>query len=161
MSRRWLSLCFAVLMMLACVSRAHASSDRVSFMHDIVIDNGEEAGDAVCFLCSIRVDGGKVSGDAVAFLGSVHLDGEISGDVVSFLGDVALRDQSRIGGDCVVFGGPLRLEGQSTIDGERVDFPWILVMMPFALLALMIYGIVALFRRRRYAAYPMPPPPMR
>ncbi|WP_158748107.1 hypothetical protein [Acidobacterium sp. S8] len=161
MSRRWLYLCFIFLLATVCASRAHASTDRVSFLHDIVVDNGEEADDAVCFLCSIRVNGGKVNGDAVAFLGSIHLDGEISGDVVSFLGEVSLRDQSHIGGDCVVFGGPLRTDGHASIDGSRVNFPFLLIMMPFVILALLIYGIVSLFRRRRYAAYPMPPPPMR
>jgi predicted acyltransferase (DUF342 family) len=158
MSRRWLYLCFALFLAAICVPRAQASADRVSFMHDIVIDDGEDADDAVCFLCSIRVNG-KINGDAVAFLGSIHLNGEISGDVVSFLGDVAMGDQSRIGGDCVVFGGPLRRNGNTTISGDTVNFPLIVIMMPFILLAALIYGIVSLFRRRRYPAYPMPPPP--
>jgi hypothetical protein len=158
MSRRWLYFCFAVFLAAICVPRAQAASDRVSFMHDIVVDDTEEAEDTVCFLCSIRVNG-KVNGDAVSFLGSVHVNGEISGDVVSFLGEVAMDDQSRIGGDCVVFGGPLRRNGNTTISGDTVNFPFIVIMMPFIILALLIYGIVSLFRRRKYAAYPMPPPP--
>ncbi len=164
MSRRWLYLFFAIFLAAVCVSRAHASTDRVSFMHDIDISETEEADDAVCFLCSIHVNG-KINGDAVAFLGGIHVNGEISGDAVSFLGDVAMSDQSHIGGDCVVFGGPIRMDGQATIGGNRVDFPFILIMLPFAFLALLIYGIVTLFRNRRYRAYPMmpppPPPPMR
>jgi hypothetical protein len=162
MSRRWLYLCSALFLVAMFAPRAHASTDRVSFMHDIDINDTEEADDAVCFLCSIRVNG-KVNGDAVAFLGGIRLNGEINGDAVSFLGNVDMGDQSRIGGDCVVFGGPLRRNGNAAIDGSAVDFPFILVMMPFILLALLIYGIVSLFRRRRYRAYPMmpPPPPMR
>ena len=160
MSRRWLYLCFALFLSAMFVPRAHAASDRVSFMHDINIGDTEEADDAVCFLCSIRVNG-KVNGDAVAFLGGIHLNGEISGDTVSFLGPVSMGDEARIGGDCVVFGGPLRRNGNATIDGSTVNFPFILVMLPFIVLALMIYGIVSLFRRRRYMAYPMPPPPIR
>jgi hypothetical protein len=163
MSRRWLYLCFAVFLAAVFVPRAHASTDRVSFMRDIEVNDTEEADDTVCFLCSIRVNG-KVNGDAVAFLGSIHVNGEINGSTVSFLGDVAMGDQSRIGGDCVVFGGPLRRNGNATIDGSAVDFPFILVMLPFVFVALLIYGIVSLFRRRRYQAYPMmppPPPPMR
>ncbi len=162
MSRRWLYLCFIIFLAGICVPRAHASADRVSFMHDIDISDNEEADDAVCFLCTIRVHG-KINGDAVAFLGAIHLNGEISGDTVSFLGEVSMEDQSRIGGDCVVFGGPLRRSGSSSIDGSTVNFPLILVMMPFILLALLIYGIVSLFRHRRYRAYPMmpPPPPLR
>jgi hypothetical protein len=158
MSRRWLCFCFALLLAAICVPRAQASSDRVSFLHDIVVGDTDEVDDAVCFLCSIRVEG-KVKGDAVAFLGSIHLKGEISGDVVSFLGDVAMADQSRIGGDCVVLGGPIRRVGDGKIEGDTVDFPFIVMMMPFLILALLIYGIVSLFRRRRYVAYPMPPPP--
>jgi hypothetical protein len=162
MSRRWLYLCFALFLAAFCAPRAHASADRVSFMHDIDISEGEEADDAVCFLCSIRVHG-KVNGDAVAFLGGIHLNGEINGSAVSFLGDVEMSDQSRIGGDCVVFGGPLRRNGNAAIDGSAVDLPFILIMLPFVILALLIYGIISLFRHRRYRAYPMmpPPPPMR
>ena len=158
MSRRWLYFSLILCLAAIFVPRAHASTDRVSFMHDIDISDTEEADDAVCFLCSIRIDG-KVNGDAVAFLGGIRLKGEISGDAVSFLGDVTMGDQSHIGGDCVVFGGPLRRNGNATVNGDTVNFPFILIMMPFIFLALLIYGIVALFRRRRYAAYPMPPPP--
>jgi len=160
MSRRWLYLCFAFFVTAMFVPRAYASADRVSFMHNIDVGDTEEVDDAVCFLCSIRVNG-KVNGDAVAFLGGIHVNGEINGDTVSFLGDVAMGDQARIGGDCVVFGGPLRRNGNAAIDGDTVDFPVILILLPFIFVALLIYGIVALFSRRRYAAYPMPPPPMR
>lgn len=159
MPRRWLSLCFAILLAATFAPRAHASTDRVSFMHDIDINDTEEADDAVCFLCSIRVNG-KVNGDAVAFLGGIRVNGEIQGDTVSFLGSVAMGDQSRIGGDCVVFGGPLRRNGNAAIDGDTVNIPFIIIMLPFIFVALLIYGIISLFRRRRYVPYPMPPPPM-
>ena len=89
MSRRWLYLCFALFLAALFVPRAHASTDRVSFMRDIEVNDTEEADDTVCFLCSIRVNG-KVNGDAVAFLGSIHVNGEINGSTVSFLGDVAM-----------------------------------------------------------------------
>jgi hypothetical protein len=162
MLRRWLYLCVVLLLAGFVVPRAHASSsDRVSFFHDIVVSDNEEAEDLVCFLCSIRVDG-KVSGDTVAFLGSVHVKGEISGDVVSFLGGVAMGDEARIGGDCVSFGGPLRKGQDASIGGDTVQFPFILLAMPFIVVALLIYGLVAFLRHRKYAAYPMPPrPPMR
>ena len=160
MSRRWLYLGFAIFLAAMLAPRAHAAADRVSFMHDIDISDTEEADDAVCFLCSIRING-KLNGDAVAFLGGIRVTGEINGDAVSFLGNVAMGDQSRIGGDCVVFGGPLRRSGNAAIDGDTVNFPLIIVMLPFIFVALLIYGIIALFRRRRYVAYPMPPPPMR
>jgi hypothetical protein len=163
MSRRWLYLCFALFLAATLGGpRAHASTDRVSFMHDIEIGDGEQADDAVCFLCSVRIHG-KVNGDAVAFLGGIRLNGEINGDAVSFLGSLEMSNESRIGGDCVVFGGPLRRNGNAVIEGSAVDFPFIVVMLPFVILALLIYGIISLFRRRRYRAYPMmpPPPPVR
>ena len=163
MSRRWLYLGFILFLAAFFIPRAHASTDRVSFMHDIDVSDTEEADDTVCFLCSIRVNG-KVNGSAVAFLGGIHVNGEINGDTVSFLGNVVMGDQARIGGSCVVFGGPLRKNGNATIDGDTVNFPFILVMLPFVILALLVYGIVSLFRSRRYRAYPMmppPPPPMR
>jgi hypothetical protein len=158
MSRRWLSLCFTLLLAALVVPRAYASADRVSFFHDISIGDTEEVDDAVCILCSIHVDG-KVNGDAVAILGAIHLNGEIKGDVVSILGEAALKGQSRIGGDCVVMGGPIRRGESATIGGDTVDFPLFLVLMPFFFAGLVIYGIVALIRSRKYAAYPMPPPP--
>jgi predicted acyltransferase (DUF342 family) len=129
-------------------------------MHDIEVSDTEEAEDTVCFLCSIRVNG-TVDGDAVAFFGSIHTNGEIKGDVVSFLGNVTMGDGSKIGGDCVAFGGPLRRGDNTSIGGDTVQLPFIVIMMPFIILALLIYGLVALVRHRRYAAYPMPPPPMR
>jgi hypothetical protein len=160
MSRRWLYLGFAIFLAAMFAPRAHASADRVSFMHDIDISDAEEADSAVCFLCSIRING-KLNGDAVAFLGGIRVNGEINGDAVSFLGDVGMGDQSRIGGDCVVFGGPVHRSGNAAIDGDTVDIPFIIIMLPFIFVALLIYGIIALVRRRRYAAYPMPPPPLR
>ncbi|HEX3437706.1 MAG TPA: hypothetical protein VHT24_13135 [Pseudacidobacterium sp.] len=160
MLRRWLQLCLVLILVSILTPLAHASADRVSFLHDITVNDTEAVDDAVCFLCSIRVDG-KINGSAVAFFGSIHLNGEINGDVVSFFGSVAMTDQSRIGGDCVVFGGPIHRRGNSTIGGDAVSFPFILVMLPFIILALLIYGLYALLQRRKYAAYPMPPPPMR
>jgi hypothetical protein len=160
MLRRWLYLCVAFFLMVIVVPRAHAASDRISFFHDIVVNENEEVGDAVCFLCSIRAEG-NVSGDAVAFLGGIRVKGEIGGDVVSFLGNVTMSDQSRIGGSCVVFGGPLRRGDDTSIGGDSVQFPLILVALPFIVLALIIYGIVSFVRHRKYAAYSMPPPPMR
>jgi predicted acyltransferase (DUF342 family) len=160
MLRRWLYLCFALFLFGLAVPRAHAASDRVSFLHDIVISDTEEVEDAVCFLCSIRAEG-KVSGDAVAFLGSIHTGSEVSGDVVSFLGDVTMSDDTRIGGDCVVFGGSLRKGSDAAIGGDTVQFPFIILALPFIILALLVYGIVSLVRRRKYTAYPMAPPPMR
>ena len=160
MSRRWLHLCLILLLVGTAGTRAYAESDRVSFLHDIDISDAEEAGDAVCFLCSIRVNG-TVHGDTVAFLGSVRVNGEIKGSVVSFLGDVGMGDGAHIGGDCVVFGGPLRRADNTSIGGDTVQLPFLVIMMPFLVLGLLIYGLVALVRRRRYAAYPMPPPRMR
>jgi hypothetical protein len=157
MLRRFLCLCFIVMSVGFAAPRAHAASDRVSFLRGIVVNDTEEAQDVVCFLCSIRVDG-KVSGDAVAFLGGIHMKGEIRGDVVTFLGEVAMGDESRIGGDCVVFGAPLHRSSDATIRGDTVQIPFIVIMLPFIILALLIYGLVMLLRRRRYAAYPMPPP---
>lgn len=158
MSRRWLSFCFAILLLSLVVPRSHASTDRVSFFHDVTVGDTEEVDDAVCILCSVHVNG-KVNGDAVAILGGIHLNGEIKGDAVSILGEAVLKGQSRIGGDCVVMGGPLRRGDDATIVGDAVDFPLILVLMPFLFAALVIYGIIALVRNRRSAAYPMPPPP--
>jgi hypothetical protein len=160
MSRRWLHICLIVLLVGTAATRAHAASDRVSFLHDIEVSDTEEAEDAVCFLCSIRING-TANGDAVAFLGSVHVNGEIKGDVVSFLGDVAMGDGSKIGGDCVVFGGPLRRHDNTSIGGDTVQLPLIVIMLPFIILGLLIYGLIALVRHRRYAAYPMPPPRIR
>lgn len=158
MSRRWLRFCFAILLLGVFVPRSYASSDRVSFFRDVTVGDTEEVDDVVCILCSVHVNG-KVSGDTVAIFGGIHVDGEIKGDAVSILGEAVLKGKSRIGGDCVVIGGPLRSGDDATIGGDAVDFPLVLVLMPFLFAGLVIYGLVALLRNRKYAAYPMPPPP--
>jgi hypothetical protein len=158
MSRRLLYLCCIILLTGVLAPHAHASADRVSFLHDIIVGESEEADDLVCFFCSIRADG-KVNGDAVSFFGGVRMSGEISGDVVSFFGPVKMEGQSSIGGDCVVFGAPLRRSDDASIGGDTVQFSLLLFLLPFLILALIIYGGVSLARRRKYAAYPMPPPP--
>jgi hypothetical protein len=156
MIRRVLFVLCAILLLGVAVPKAHAGNDRVAFLNDIVVPEGEEAHDAVCFLCSIRVEG-DLRGDAVAFLGSVHAKGHIQGDVVTFLGGVDLGDNATIGKNCVIFAGSMHHHNGNQIGKDLVVFPLVLFLLPFLLLIAFIYGIRALFFRPRYV---YPPPPM-
>ncbi len=152
--RRWMLFVCVVALFGFSVSRAHADGDRVHFMHDIVVAEGETARDLVCFLCSIEVNG---SGhDAVAFLGSVRVRGHIEGDTVDFLGNVHLDDDATINGSCVVFGGSLHSRGSGAVGKDTVVFPLALFLIPLFLLAGMVYLVRAIAMRNRM---PYPPPP--
>ncbi len=156
---RRFSIALLVLLLWAAAAgpRAYATDDRVSFLHDITIADGEQAHDAVCFLCSIRVDG-QLSGDAVAFLGSIHADGIIDGDTVAFLGNVSLGRDARIGKDCVTFLGSINRHTESQVGKDVVQFPLGLIFIPLIFFLLIVYAIRALVCRNRMP-YPMPPPP--
>ena len=157
MLRRAMAFLFTVALLGGCAASAHAdsSNDRVSFLNDIYVQQGEEVQDAVCFLCSIHVDG-TLHGDAVAFLGSIRTQGKIEGDVVSFLGSVDLGSDASIGQDCVVFGGMLHRHGDASVGQDVVVFPFVLFLVPILFLVLIIYGIRALVLRSRvpYPLYP-------
>jgi hypothetical protein len=155
-------LFFAVFFFSISALKAHADGDRVSFMHDITVASDEEAEDIVCFLCSIRVEG-PVHKDAVAFLGSIHADAPIEGDAVVFLGNISLGPEARVGKDCVAFLGSVNQHGTGQVGKDLVQFPLVLLFIPFLLLFFLIYVIRTLVHRA-YVPYPMgppPPPPMR
>ena len=149
----------AILLFGIAIPKAHANNDRVSFMQDITVPEGEEAHDAVCFLCSIRVDG-DLRGDSVAFLGSIHAQGHIQGDAVAFLGGIELGDNASVGKDCVAFGGRVRHHSAGQIGKDVVQFPIVLFLLPIIFLIAVVYMLKSLFSRPRYP-YPMPPPPPR
>ncbi|MBX6360125.1 hypothetical protein [Pseudacidobacterium ailaaui] len=161
MSRRLLHLfCIVLLCVCSFVPRAYASSSRVSFFHDIKVSAAEETDDLVCFFCTVHADG-KINGDVVSFFGGVLLNNtEASGDVVSFFGPVKLNGDAHIGGDCVVFGAPLDRSDDASINGDSVQLPLVIFVLPVIILVLILYGLVALIRRRKYSAYP-PYPPIR
>lgn len=145
----------ALLALFAAAPRAHAESDRVSFFHDITIDEGEQATDTVCIFCSIRNEG-AVHGDAVSLFGGIHSSGSISGDAVSILGNIKLDEDAHVGGDTVAIFGMLRYRtGQ--IGGETVEMPVVLLLIPLGLLALLIWGIRSIFRPRSYSMPPWRP----
>ncbi len=151
----------ATLVCLFAPSAARAQGrDFVQFGNDIVVRNGEEVHDAVCFLCSIEIDG-TVNGDTVAFLGNIHVRGHAQRDAVVFLGNVTLGENASIEHDVVVFAGNLRLGPGASVGNDRVVFPFVLLLMPFLLVAafvgLIVWAVRALVYRNR-PAYPMPPP---
>jgi hypothetical protein len=143
----------AVLVLFAFAPHARADTDRVSYFHDITIGEGEQADDAVCLFCSIRNDG-EIRSDAVAILGSVHSNGQIMGDAVSILGNLRLGDDARVNGDSVAVLGQLRYRS-GQVGGEAVELPVVLLFIPIALLALLVWAIRALVRRSS-APYSMP-----
>ncbi len=123
------------------------SNDRVNFAQRIVVDQDETTGDLVCFLCSIE-NHGTVQGDVVSFLGGVKSDGPIHGDLVSFLGNVSVTGTGSVGGEVVVIGGSLRKGEDARLGQDRVVFPAAIFLIPFIILAAIIWGISRVFRRR-------------
>lgn len=158
---------------------AHANRDAVQFASDIVVPQGQSVHDAVCFLCSVKVDG-TAEHDIVVFFGSVQIAGQANHDIVDFFGDVhvgpsasvghdlvnffgttRLAENASVGNDVVSMFGSIRVADSAAIAGNRVVEPFFLLLIPLGILAVFVFGIVALVRRVRYhpfPGYPSPPP---
>ena len=159
--RSWLAMSSFLLLLSLFPVRAHAEGrDRVQFVNDIVIREGEEAHDVVCILCSIEVDG-TVHNDIVAVLGSIHVRGAAEHDAVAILGNISIGDDSSIAHDVVVIAGSLHMAPHATVGNDRVVFPFIFFLLPFlvfaAFVVLIIWALRRLFSRNR-PIYGIPPP---
>ncbi|WP_263381895.1 hypothetical protein [Granulicella arctica] len=138
---------------------SHGDNGRVSFGHDVTIDEGETADDIVCVFCSVHAHG-DIEGDVAVVFGSVDVDANhtISGDVAVVGGDVSAGDDATIHGDLAVVAGELRLAPNATVHGDKTVVEgrgWLLVALaPLLILIGIIWLIVWLVRRNRY---PYPP----
>jgi hypothetical protein len=159
-SRNRLAILAALICLFAPLAARAEGRDIVQFGDNIVVHEGEEVHDVVCFLCSIEVDG-TVHGDMVAFLGNIHVRGHAERDAVVFLGNISLAENAVIDRDAVVLAGSLRTAPGAVVGNNRVDFPLVLFLMPFLMMAgfivLIVWAIRALVYRDR-PVYPMPPP---
>lgn len=129
---------------------AQTGGERVQFLEDLYVEEGEELSEAVCIGCSIRIRG-AVFGDAVAVFGSIHIDGgSVGGDAVSVLGrEIELTSGAEVSGDCVAVGGQVQRHPRARIGGDVVSIPglgWIFAGLLFglALFLAVLIGVVVL-----------------
>ncbi len=109
----------------------------------------------VCILCSVEVDG-TVDRDIVAILGSVHVRGTAAHDVVAIAGNVSVADNASIGHDlssssAVHATWPQR---RSSVTRASSSCPSS-ILLPFLVVALIIWMIVRFFRWLFYRNRPM------
>jgi len=156
MSHFRVAILSALLLVVAGSSSAWADDDRdrAQWGHSITVGPSETVADVTCFACSVYVYG-TVEGDVASFGGRVVVNGQVKGDVASFGGGVRLGDGARIGGDVAVFGSRLFRPESATIGGEVAEFPgiagWLMLLLPFAVLAGIVGLIVWRIGRRRGA----------
>jgi len=155
--RRLLYLALTAAFLCIAARPAHAEGDRVSFLHDIHISNGEQAHDLVCILCSIHIDG-PVEGDTVAILGSIHSAAPMEGNAVTILGSITLTPGAHIGQQAVAILGAINQQSSEQIGGDTVQLPFDLILIPIGLLVLLIWMLRLIFRRPM-PPYPLPPRP--
>ena len=177
-----LAVCLLAAAFAATAAPARADQDAVHFGNSIYVPPDGTVHDAVCFFCSVDVEG-KVNGDVVVFFGSVHIAGSTERDVVNIFGGTRVDDGASVGKDLVnLFGsvhigegasvghdlvallGSAQIANSATVGNDSVVQPgWVI---DFPLIIMIILLIVAVreyrsWRRRRYFAnYPFPPPPM-
>jgi hypothetical protein len=141
---------------LAAMARTQ-SSDQVHFGRDIYLESGDESGDLVCIVCSIHVRG-QAGGDAVTVLGSITVEnGQIAGDAVAVAGRLRLNGNSQVGGDAVSIIGGLERDSDAKVGGDMVSLGgvvwfFLIVVLPFVLLAAFVTLIVWLIQRLRQPA---------
>jgi hypothetical protein len=123
---------------------------------DIVVAEGETVGDLGCVFCNVHVHG-TVHGNVGVTFGNVEVDAgrEIAGNIGVMGGTVRLGDGSRVGGNLGVIGW-LHAGDGATVGGSRGVVPGEILLLPFALLAGVIWLIVYMVRRSRYR--PVYPP---
>ena len=136
------------------VPAARAAKDIAQVGQDIVIPEGEIAGDIACTFCSVHVHG-NVKGDVAVVFGNLEVDPghQVSGDVAVVGGHAVFGENSRIGGDVAVI-GKLHQGDDATIGGSRAVVPAIILLVPFLILAGLIWLIVFLVQRSRRPPYP-------
>jgi len=154
----------------AFAKHSHGDNDRSSFGSNITISEGETVGDVACAFCSVHVRG-EVTGDVAVAFGSITVEPghTVAGDTAILLGDLNLKEGSSVNGDVAVMAGNTHLAEGAVIRGSRAVVPQpigtLILLAPFLVLAGLIWLIVHLVRRRRYAfpVYPhgrgIRPPP--
>lgn len=159
---RWFS---AAVVAAALAGTAHAR-DISGFHETIHIKAGDEVGDVACAFCTITIDE-PVQGDVALAFSDVTFgpNSGVHGDVASAFTDMQFRGNTVIDGDLARFGGNMDSEGSLQVNGSKASVPGpvatLIVLAPFAVIAGIIWLIVALIRRRRMN-YPPPgyyPPP--
>jgi cytoskeletal protein CcmA (bactofilin family) len=143
---------------------AHAESDRdgnrSSVGGDIVIQKGETARNVACVACSVYVHG-EVDGKVAVVMGNVVVDGIVREKVAIVMGDLKMQPGGVVQGDTAIVMGGTDMDGGS-VEGRSVNLPKgpivFALLMPFLLLALVIWLIVWVIRRSRSPRYPYPPP---
>ena len=125
MNVRRLVALLALLLFTLIPSRARGADDRIQFVRDIVIGEGQTYGDALCFFCSIRVRG-TLEGDAVAIGGGIDVDGVVNGDAIASGGAVRLGRSADVEGDVVSVGGPLNRHAGAHVSAgaDTVNSAW-------------------------------------
>jgi predicted acyltransferase (DUF342 family) len=141
---------------LLCAPTARAEKGVAHVGQDIVVAEGTTASHVACAFCSVHVHGDVEGNVAVAF-GDLDVDAghEVSGNVAVLGGRVGLRENSRIGGNLALI-GTLDEGADASVGGSRAVLPCAVLLVPFVVLAGVIWLIVALVRRNRYR--PMYPP---
>jgi predicted acyltransferase (DUF342 family) len=139
---------------------ARAEKKLAHFGQDIVIAEGETAENVACAFCSVRVHGDVRGNVAVAF-GDLELDAghQIAGNAAVLAGRVQLGDNSRLEGNVAVIGELHQGDG-AIVGGSRAVLPEVVLLLPFLVLAALIWLVVYLVRRSRCRpAYPPGYPP--
>lgn len=135
--------------------------DRSSVGSDIVIQKGETARNVACVACSVYVHG-EVDGKVAVVMGNVVVDGVIHEKVAIVMGDLKVQQGGVVQGDTAIVMGGTDLDGGS-VEGHSVNVPkgpiMFALLLPFLMLALVIWLIVWVIRRSRAPRYPYPPPP--
>lgn len=141
--------------------------DLVGFHQTWHVHPDEDVTDVVCAFCTVTLDG-PIQGDLVTAFSDVTVAPgvTIGRDAVSAFTDLKLQDKSEIEHDLVYFGGNQEFASTAQIGNDRVGISqepaMFLVLIPFLILAAMIYGLALLIRRLVRGPeprYPYPPPP--
>ncbi len=155
-------LLVVVLFALTLPAFARSSNDRVSFGRDITVAAGETADDIACAFCQVTVHG-NVQGDVAVLFGRISVDpGQtISGDVAALGGDLTLGEGATVDGDVAIAAGGANLAPGAAVHGDQKVSPtraWLLVpLAPLLILAGVIWLIVWVVQRARYAPRAYPP----
>ncbi len=129
------------------------------FLHEIVVERGENVGDIQCSGCSIIVRG-NASGDVIVIGGNIIIEGGVTGDAVAFGGGVHILPPAHLDGDALAMGGSVQIDAGARTAGDTDSIPYFHVpgqrslhpsgVATFLVINLTILLLAALaFRRRR------------
>ncbi|HYK91801.1 MAG TPA: polymer-forming cytoskeletal protein, partial [Acidobacteriota bacterium] len=93
------------------------------FLHQIVVQRGQNVGNVQCSGCSVLVQG-SASGDVVAIGGDITIEGAVGGDAIALGGDVHLLSPARLKGDAMALGGYVRADEGARASGDSESIPY-------------------------------------